>query len=137
MLVFDDEPAETEIVEVPESDELEETNIQLIVRSRRALFRTRGYCIAFLMTCTIGAVQLIERLYQGGPAVEMVGYAAALILLMLIAQRFYAKLRETSAKMKESSLSPPTTPPDFDSLSDGSQHGDNLKEFGGAGHRSD
>ena len=132
MLVFDDEPTETEASELPESDELEESNIIRIVRARRAQVRTRGYYIAFLLACVIGVVQLAARLYQGGPAGEMVGYAAALVLLLLIARTFFGKLQETSARLKESALTEPTTPPDFDSLSNGSQHTDKLEEFGGS-----
>ena len=136
MLVFDDEPAETETRELPESDELEETNIIRIVRARRAQVRTRGYYIAFLLACVIGAVQLGARLYRGGPAGEMVGYAAALILLLLIARSFFGKLQETSALLKASALTEPTSPPDFDSLSNGSQHTDKLEEFGGSDHQT-
>lgn len=132
LLVIDDAPPETQVNEPLESDELEESNIRRIVRARRALVRTRGYYIAFLLACVIGIVQLSARLYRGAAQVEMIGYAAALVLLLLIASTFFRRLQATSAKLKESALADPATPPDFDSLSDGSQHTDNLEDFGGA-----
>lgn len=130
MLVIDDEPDGLEPAEPAETDELEEVRIRRIIRDRRAMVRTRGYQIVVLLACVIGAAQLALRLYASGKNTDRLGYAAAIILLVIIGWNFVGRLRASSDRMKRSALPEPTTPPDFTGLSDGSQHLDNLKNFG-------
>lgn len=110
------------------SDELEGTRIARIVNERRAIARTRGYCIVLLAACAIVALQLLWYAIHaiGTSPIPAIGYAAAAIILIVIATDLRKRVIALGVSLSRSSLTEPTTPPDFTALSDGSQRARNL-----------
>jgi len=103
------------------------------VQARRSAIRARTYAVVILICCLVMGVQLILTDFQ---EVHLYGWdfwailyaisAAAMAVIATIASRKAAVLH------RESNLSDTTEPehtPQFDELSDGSQHVENLKEM--------
>lgn len=97
---------------------------------RRGAYRTRSWLIIAAVACVAGAAQLIylavrgyhfgQRIVPGG---DLLAAAVALVVLPFFIRRAIRVNRE----IRQSPLDEPQTPPDFSTLSDGSQRWKNLE----------
>ena len=116
------------------SDELESLKIHQIVRVRRALIRTRTYYLAAGVTALAGAVQVLYMLWRDwralgwSPRIQM--YVGLIPILLIVAWTMYRRMQVFSELINKPLQEDPTTPPNFDHLSDGSQHLRNLDDLG-------
>ncbi len=114
-------------------DELDGLRIRKLVQARRSAIRARTYALVILICCLVMGVQLIltdvQEVHLYGWdfwAILYTIFAAAMAVGATIASRKAAQLN------RESNLSDTTEPehaPQFEELSDGSQHVENLKEM--------
>jgi hypothetical protein len=119
--------------EPPARDELDGLRIRKLVQARRSAIRARTYALVILICCIVMGVQLIltdvQEVHLYGWDFWAVLYAiltAVMVIIATIASRKSAELH------RESNLSESTEPehaPQFEALSDGSQHVENLEEM--------
>jgi hypothetical protein len=117
-------------------DHLDSNRIRQMAALRRAAIRTRSYCIIALGGCIVGAAELIFDVVRDWPEpfrfrgiwasviylLSAIVMLAAAVYFIRLAMRFH---RET----KQSAILPPSTPPEFSQLQDGSQITRNLEEM--------
>jgi hypothetical protein len=136
MLIIDDHtdeaPDDSELDEQEEL-ELEGQRIQQIVRSRRAVVRTRGWYIAAAIACLVLAVQeiiwLIAAMRLIAWNMEQTARLSLAVVLLALVVIMGERIGRLSAELHRRSLPEPMTPPDFSSLSDGSQQARNLEKL--------
>lgn len=105
--------------------ELDGLRIQQVVRGRRAAIRARSYCLIALLGCAVIAIQ--AAVMGVGHLRDRHFFRTAMYLVTAIALAIAAWhfLQKTIELGKEAAAQPPPdpqAPPDFTSLSDGSQH---------------
>jgi hypothetical protein len=97
-----------------------------VLLERRSLFRTRTYLVLALGVCVAIILQLglfiFHRLSVGGITFRVAAYAAAIVGLGALSILCFRKIRELNAELAKPVQRDPVTPPDFSSLSDGSQY---------------
>ncbi|MGD1276417.1 MAG: hypothetical protein ABR964_04240 [Tepidisphaeraceae bacterium] len=120
-------------VEDAGSDELDGMRIRRLAALRRAAYRSRSYCLIALGVCLVGAVQLvinaIHRLWLGGGWVRPVLYVMAAAGLLALGTWCAHLAVKFGRQAKQSSILPPTSPPDFSILDDGSQRTRHLEQL--------
>jgi hypothetical protein len=134
------EPEEQEDSEARRRDEeareaeLDGMKIKQIAAGRRAAIRARSYFWVAMGGC-IGVVgELIHTTYQR-IAYEhkwdagTLGFVAGAIAALYGATHFYRHAKAISDELKQPLLRDPQTPPDFSTLSDGTQRWKNLDEM--------
>jgi hypothetical protein len=121
---------EYESAERPEP-ELDALRVRQIVMARRAAIRGRTYMLLGAMLCAVGLAKLVTMIV---PAVRQEGWSRYAIgcgiFAVLAAMGAIYCLRRAAELNKESKSTPlpeSATPPDFTTLSDGSQHVRNLE----------
>jgi hypothetical protein len=97
-----------------------------VLLERRSLFRTRTY-FAVGIVFFIGLALQLARYLALRLAVEdfgprAAGYVAAIVSALLLAVLCFRKIRELNAELAKPVLAEPTTPPEFSTLSDGSEY---------------
>lgn len=110
--------------------------IRQISDLKRGAYRNRSWCVVGAAACLVGAAQLVpmtvHELHRGD-VVLPIGFCFAAAAALVGAGYF---IRSASVLTREirasSSLPEPTAPPDFSTLSDGSQHWKNLGEVSDA-----
>lgn len=103
---------------------------------RRADIRSRSWCVTALAACLVGSAEFVfdatrrwpRPLDFRGIAVSSL-YGIFAIALLLAAIHFFRLARRYHHKARQSALQPPTSPPDFSKLQDGSQIVRNLEEM--------
>jgi len=115
--------------------ELSGLRIRQISTLRRAAIRSRSYCIIGAAVCAVGAIQLVVMMVKLAPFHDarhwaMMAGEALLALGALwgcfeLMRRGWALHRELQKTMLEE----PTQPPDFSTLSDGSQQVQALEQM--------
>jgi hypothetical protein len=118
--------------EAPADEELSGLKIRQISDLRRGAVRTRSWLQIGAIACAVGAIQLIFLAVSGyraglrlSPLGDLTGSVLAIILSIYFSSRAVAAHRE----IQQSHLEEPQTPPDFSTLSDGSQHSANLERM--------
>ncbi len=115
---------------------LNSTRIRRMATLRRAAIRSRSYCVTAVGGCVVGAADFvffaIRRLlghpHALGIFIAVVYFVAAVVLLVL--SRYFIRLAlRFHREANQSSLTPPTAPPDFSQLQDGSQIVKNLEDI--------
>jgi hypothetical protein len=105
--------------------ELDGQRIRKFAAVRRAAYRSRSYCVIAIGGCAVGAIELVYHAILGfGGGRGMVRTAAYVIVaigLLWMAKHFAALAGHYHREAKQSALPPPTAPPDFGPLGDGSQ----------------
>lgn len=131
-LIAGDEPAE----EPPEDqdDELSGMRIRQLVVMRRSAVRARSYCLIAVITCVVGVVQFAINAIYGwrarGAEALLAWLQAALALVCVSGAIFFSrKLLTYHRELQKRPLDEPDTPPDFTTLSDGSQHWQALERM--------
>ncbi|HEY1629423.1 MAG TPA: hypothetical protein VGF52_06170 [Tepidisphaeraceae bacterium] len=110
--------------------ELNELRIRQMATLRRAAYRGRSYAIIGATACIVMAMQLIWTLIRSH-RFNVWTIAFALVTVLSVWGTIYCIRRAIAMnrEAKQSTMSEPTTPPDFLTLSDGSQLAKNLEEI--------
>lgn len=119
-------------IEVPADDELSGLKIRQISDLRRGAVRTRSWLLIGAIVCAVGAIQLIFLAvsgYRSGLRLAPLGDLAASVLAVILCIYFSNRAVAAHREIKHSHLEEPLTPPDFSTLSDGSQHSANLERM--------
>jgi hypothetical protein len=106
----------------PRSDELDGLRIRRLAAVRKAAYRARSYCIIASVACLVLAIQLGWTAVHRKSAVPGLIAIAAVICCVSLLKRSRRLHREAT----QSSLEIPAIPPDFSTLSDGSQRWKDL-----------
>jgi hypothetical protein len=120
--------------ESPESSaELDALRIARWAALRRSAYHSRSYAIVAVGGCVIGAAQCafdaVIRLRTHQGLIRPVLYMLAAVGLLILASYFCRVAAHYHRLAKQSNLPTPKIPPDFSTLSDGSQFAKNLNEM--------
>jgi DNA-directed RNA polymerase subunit RPC12/RpoP len=112
--------------EAPVADtdaELDAQRIQKFAAVRRAAYRSRSYCVIGVGGCVVGAIDLVYHGVRvwGLGRIRASAYIIVAIGLLWGAKHFAVLAAQHHREAKRSALPPPTAPPDFSTLGDGSQ----------------
>jgi hypothetical protein len=117
----------------PMEAELNGSRIRQLSALRRGAYRSRSYCIVAASVLIVAAVKLatmtVRYLRHAGWQTRPIGYVFAIIAAAIGAGFFLHRIVELNRELRRPSLPEPTAPPDFSTLSDGSQHWKNLEEM--------
>jgi hypothetical protein len=97
----------------------------VVLLERRSLFRTRSYVILALAVCVVGSMQLTmfaaRRFVYHGLSRRVELYLFAIGVLMVLAWLCVRKIWQLTEELGRPAQKDPVVPPDFSTLSDGSQ----------------
>ena len=119
-------------IETPADDELSGLRIRQISDLRRGAVRTRSWLLIGAIVCAVGAIQLLFLAasgYRSGLRLSPLGDLAASVLAVILCIYFSTRALAAHRELKQSHLEEPPVPPDFSTLSDGSQHSANLERM--------
>jgi DNA-directed RNA polymerase subunit RPC12/RpoP len=116
--------------------ELDAMRIRQLSRRRRAEIRAQGYLMVGLCGCVGGLLLIVFDAVKHVHAKNAPRLPVYLILRMIVggvgtiwgAIYFFRRWRSIGAELRKSALVEPTTPPDFSSLSDGTQQVKHLED---------
>jgi hypothetical protein len=118
--------------EQPASDELDGIRIRRLAAERRAAYRARSHCIIGAAACFVLELQLVWMLWRRSSTAfgpwAFAYYATAVLAaagVLYFSRRAMQLHREANRRV----LDEPVTPPDFSTLSDGSQRWKNLDDI--------
>jgi hypothetical protein len=128
-LVADDEPAPLD-----ESDEADLSGLKIkqISALRRGAYRTRSWLMIGAISCAVGAAQLVFlaiKARRAGLRLVPLGEVLMAVIGLGLCVYFSRRALEAHREIQKSRLQEPTTPPDFSTLSDGSQRWRNLQSM--------
>jgi uncharacterized Zn finger protein (UPF0148 family) len=127
--ISDDGPAPPD---EPDDGDLSGMKIKQISALRRGAYRTRSWLMIGAISCAVGAAQLVYLAIQArraGLRLTPLGELLTAILALLLGVYFIRRAVEVHREIQQSRLEEPTTPPDFSTLSDGSQRWTNLEKM--------
>jgi hypothetical protein len=126
-----DNPTRAEADARGEGD-LSELHIRQVSTMRKAAYRHRSWLIIGAILCAVGFAQLVYLAIHGwhfglhkGPVAE----AILAIVPLAILWRLLIRIRDLGREIRQSRIPDPATPPDFSTLSDGSQRWTNLEQM--------
>ena len=102
---------------------------------RRGAYRTRSYCFVALGLCAVAAAQLVlfavRHVRAAGWQLRPVGYVCGALAAAMAGAFFFRRAAELNRELRQrpAALADPQTPPDFSTLSDGSQSWKNLEQM--------
>jgi hypothetical protein len=107
----------------PADAELDAARIKKFAAVRRAAYRSRSYCVIGIGGCVVGAIDLVYHAVRVWGLGNVHGIAYIIVALGLLwgAKHFAVLAAQHHREAKRSALPPPTAPPDFSTLGDGSQ----------------
>jgi hypothetical protein len=116
--------------------ELDAMRIRQLSTGRRAAIRAQGYLMVGLCGCLGGLLLIVLDAVKHVHATGAARLSAFLILRSIVgvvgtiwgAVYFFRRWRSIAAELRKSALVEPTTPPDFSSLSDGTQQVKHLED---------
>jgi hypothetical protein len=129
------EPEEADVPADPPGREEELSNLRIrqIAALRRGAYRSRSYCIVGLVALAVAAVKLIlmtvRHVHDPGQQLWSVGYLLAAAAALVGAAFFAGRALELTREVAKPLLVDPPVPPDFSTLSDGSQQARHLEEM--------
>lgn len=115
-----------------DDDELSGVKIRQIADLRRGAIRTRSWLTISVIVCAVGAIQLIFLAitgYRAGLRLAPSGDVAAAVVALLLTFYFGKRAIAAHREIQCSHLEEPQTPPDFSTLSNGSQYSANLEKM--------
>jgi hypothetical protein len=116
-----------------EGEELDGLRMRQVITARRAAIRSRTYMLLGAMLCAVGVAKLITlmipHIRHGGWSRLLIAYGIAAALAIIATLYCLQRAAELNRESKATALPEPTTPPDFSTLSDGSQHAKNLENI--------
>jgi hypothetical protein len=128
------DPRLREAEEQRESEsELDGLRMRQIVTAKRAAIRSRTYMLLGAMLCAVGCAKLITLIVphvrgQGWTRLAL-GYAIFAGLAVVGTLYCLKRAGELNRESRARAMPEPATPPDFSTLSDGSQQARNLEEI--------
>ena len=129
----EDSEASTEDVTTDAEDELSSLHIRQISALRRGAYRARSYCIIGMGVLVVGAMQLLimaaQRVRSSGWHLLEMGFVCAAIAALIFSWRLAGRVRALTHELRQPLLPEPSEPPDFSTLSDGSQQVRNLEKM--------
>lgn len=131
-LPTDPEPSEEERDARAES-ELNALRMRHIVVARRTAIRSRTYAILGAGACIMGAIKLGIMTWHetraAGWTLRPVSFVLFAVVACLGALYFLGRAAYWQRESRAHKIPDPDTPPDFSTLSDGSQHARNLENL--------
>jgi hypothetical protein len=132
--VVDDTPLPDTQTEDARQDELNATKIRQLTALRRGAIRARSWCLITIVVCVVGSIQLLIKTgefvwHEHRWGIRPSLFVIAVAFLLGVARFFLGRAREFKREIDKPALEDPTQPPDFSTLSDGSQHWKNLEEL--------
>ena len=128
--VVDDTAAAERRREERDREELDGLKIRQIAAGKRAANRSRTYCLVVAIAGLVAAIQLGWKAFKAlrfqGWTNQTAAFVLTIPVCLWLAVRFYRRSEAFRKEAGQSALTDPDTPPDLDSLSDGSQHWKNL-----------
>ena len=106
---------------------------QAVLTERRALARTRTWYIVGTAGFAVAAVQMLVLAYKyvyvsgAGWRLRPIGYVFAALTASIAAAIWLRQILRINQELRRPVLDEPTTPPDFSTLSDGSERWKNLE----------
>jgi hypothetical protein len=104
-----------------------------MIVTRRTAIRTRTYFVAGAVACVTGAIELVimtvTEVRAGGWHVRQAGFVLAGVVGVWGAVYFFRRAAYWGRESRAVTMPEPETPPDFSTLSDGSQHAKNLENL--------
>jgi hypothetical protein len=126
----------------PADEELSGLRIRQIAALRRGAYRSRSYCIIGAATCLAAVINLalliFHSIVDSRLALRPIGYLVLGSYVVLIAvalwgvNYFVRRVIDLTRELGKTLLEEPADPPDFSTLSDGTQHVKHLEEMGEA-----
>jgi hypothetical protein len=115
------------------ASELDGLRIRQLATLRRTTYRSRSYAIIAAGACAVLAAQLlfmtVRQVLGSGWSARTVLYVLVALLAVWGAWFFIGRVIALHREARRSPLADPETPPDFSTLSDGSQRIKNLEEI--------
>ena len=108
----------------PDDSELSENRIRQMSNLKRGAYRNRSWCIVGAVACLVGAAELVQMTIheaRRGGVMLSIGFCFAAAAALIGSGYFLRAALQLSKEIRASSIPEPTTPPDFSTLSDGSQ----------------
>jgi hypothetical protein len=116
-----------------QSQELDAMRIRRVAKARQTALRSASHCLIAAGACAVAVVDLLwraaRRVFVYEECLRPLLYVLAAGALAWICVRFTAKAAQLRRLAREKSLSEPLIPPDFSTLSDGSQFAKNLEQI--------
>ncbi len=113
--------------------ELDGLRIRQLATLRRAAYRSRSHTIVAMLVCAVAMVQaaifLVQHLMHIGFNWRALLYSGILIVGAFGATFFMRRAIALHREATQTHTPAPTTPPDFSTLSDGSQRWKNLEDL--------
>jgi hypothetical protein len=129
----DEYQTDPEAAEEDDEDELSSLRIRQVSALRRGAYRARSYCVVILSGLLFSAVELammtLHNMRAGGERFLSAIYLAAGTLALIFSWKLFGRIVELTRELKQPLLTDPLEPPDFSTLSDGSQHARHLAEM--------
>ena len=113
---------------------LSEVRIRQISGLRRAAYRSRSWVIIAAGVCLVAGVKLVITMVldiRGGLRARPIRYGLAAVALFMICAYLVRQAIEMTRRIRQARQPEPREPPDFSSLSDGSQRWKNLEDLSG------
>jgi hypothetical protein len=127
------EPAGEEEEHGEEAEELNSLRIRHMVVTRRTAIRTRTYFVTGAVACVTGAIELVvmtvTEVRRVGWHLRQAGFVLAAVVGGWAAVYFMRRAAYWGEQGRAAKIPEPETPPDFSTLSDGSQHAKNLENL--------
>ena len=119
--------------EVDDERELSRLRVRQLSALRRAAYRTRSYCVIGAVGCAVAAVKLVlmtsAHAHARGWGLRPVLYVLAAAAALAGVRFFFGRAAGLTRELNRPAQTDPDSPPDFSTLSDGSQHWKNLEEL--------
>ena len=110
--------------------ELDNVRMRNLATGRMAAYRARSYAIIGAVACAVGAVQLVlMALDRSNGITWRVAYSFLIVLAVWGLIFCFRRARDFHRETKLTLLKEPDHPPDFSTLSDGSQRWDDFRKI--------
>lgn len=133
----EDAPEESETLDSNSASHPDEPLSGLRIRQistlRRAAYRSRSWVIIAAGVCIVASLKLLLTAVtdiRAGRRALSIGYGLAAVALFIIGGRFVRRALAMTQRIHEARQPEPPEPPDFSTLSDGSQRWKNLEDMG-------
>jgi hypothetical protein len=110
-------------------DHLDSGRIRKMAALRRAVIRTRSYCLIAVGGCVVGSAELVFDGIRRWPRLVTWLYWLCAVGLLAVGIHFARMAVRYHRETKQSAIPDSTTPPDFSHLQDGSQFAKNLEDI--------
>lgn len=121
-------------IEARREADLSEVRIRQVAGLRRGAYRSRSWLLIGAFTCVVAIAQLIHltiRDWRLGMRLAVAIWLVLLVAVGCVLFYFARRIRAFNQEIRQTKLPEPTTPPDFSTLSDGSQRWRNLEQLSG------